>query len=160
MAVAQVFAQRRALVSGPLVGPVWIAGIASIGTVYVGLVDPNQPGHYLTCPLKALTGLDCPFCGGLRATHALTRGDVVAAADHNLLFVVLLPLLVWLFFRWARRSWSSYRSPGIPGEVNVWQRAGDVTLFRSCVLPWVVPAVALGWAVLRNLPAFSWLAST
>ena len=29
----------------------------------------TSPGHYPLCPTKALMGLDCPFCGGLRAAH-------------------------------------------------------------------------------------------
>ena len=65
----------------------WVAG----GAATVGLLwarDPNAAGSYGYCPLRALTGLDCPFCGGLRGTYALMHGDVAAALDHN----VMLPL--------------------------------------------------------------------
>ena len=51
--------------------------------------NPNVSGSYGVCPFKAVTGWDCPFCGGLRGTYALIHGDVATALDRN----VLLPVL-------------------------------------------------------------------
>ena len=68
-------------------------GVTLATTAYVRQVDPNQPGHYLPCPLKFVTGIDCPACGGLRCVHSLTNGDIVGALDHNALAVVVLPLI-------------------------------------------------------------------
>ncbi|MDP9393442.1 MAG: DUF2752 domain-containing protein, partial [Actinomycetota bacterium] len=81
------------------------AGVAAAAgaVLVVGALDPNEPGHYPTCPFLALTGLQCPGCGWLRALHALTRGNPVAAVDLNVLTVSALPLLAWLWLRWSRR---------------------------------------------------------
>ena len=49
--------------------PVGAAGLALAATAYVGLVDPNESGHYPTCPFLALTGRFCPGCGSLRAAR-------------------------------------------------------------------------------------------
>lgn len=77
--------------------------------------DPAQHGFYPRCQFHALTGLDCPGCGGLRATHALLHGDFAAAWRFNALFLVALPIgLValsgaapaWLR-AFARRWWPS-----------------------------------------------------
>ena len=99
----------------------------------LAVVDPNRPGHYPVCPVKALTGLDCPGCGSLRAIHALSQGDVLGALDHNVLFVLFLPLLVVSAVLWAlvmpQPAWLSARHTG-----------------------WAVFAVVIGWAVVRNLP--------
>ena len=57
------------------------------------VVDPAT-GIYPPCPSQALLGLDCPACGGLRATSALLHGDLASFADHNLLLVVVFPLLI------------------------------------------------------------------
>lgn len=47
--------------------------------------------HFITCPLKSLTGIDCPGCGMQRSFIALLRGDFV----HSLsLYPALLPLLL------------------------------------------------------------------
>ena len=74
-------------------------------TLYVRSVDPNVPGRYPICPTKLLFGIDCPGCGGLRATHALANGDIAAAADHNILVLVAIPVVIVLWVLWVRRSW-------------------------------------------------------
>lgn len=63
--------------------------------LYVALVDPNTSSAYPQCPMRAVTGLDCAGCGGLRATNALLTGDFTRAVDHNLLVVLLAPLAVY-----------------------------------------------------------------
>lgn len=67
------------VVAGSLVAS---AGIASLGH-RLGLAVPS-------CPVRALTGLDCPGCGATRAVNALVDGRVVDALDHN----ALVPLAV------------------------------------------------------------------
>lgn len=137
--------------------PLAVGAAALVGFVYVGLVDPNQPGHYPLCPTKALTGLDCPFCGGLRATHALAHGDLVGAADHNLFVVVLAVPLVLLWAAWLRREWIGDRQGRTSHPLQTVSRA----LLRPEVL-WPVLAVLVVFAVARNVggvPWFAWLGS-
>jgi hypothetical protein len=111
-----------------------VAGAAA----YVGLVDPNRPGHYPTCPFYAITGYYCPGCGSLRMVHALTHGHVAEAFGRNALAFVTLPLLGYLWVRWAvavRR--------GRPIQAGV-------------LRPWAIIAFAVVGAVfwvVRNLPA-------
>ena len=52
------------------------------------------PGDLLSCPLHAVTGLWCPFCGGLRGVAALTHGDLAAAVSANLVVILLLPVVL------------------------------------------------------------------
>ncbi len=67
--------------------------MAGLGAcAYIATVDPNHSSAYPQCPTKLLTGLDCPLCGATRAVHSLLQGDLVGAMDHNLLFVLLLPV--------------------------------------------------------------------
>jgi hypothetical protein len=77
--------------------------LAALGavTAYVAAVDPSEGGVWPPCPSRVLLGFDCPGCGGLRGTHDLLHGDVVAAMDHNLLVPVILAvaglsLALWL----------------------------------------------------------------
>jgi len=88
-----------------MVGPLATLVGLSLATLYVRQVDPNVPGHYPGCPTQVFLGIDCPGCGGLRATHALTQGDIPAAADHNLLIVALIPGVVILLGLWVWRAW-------------------------------------------------------
>lgn len=78
-------------------------------TLFIRTVDPHVPGVYPPCPTQALLGLDCPGCGGLRATYCLAHGDISGALDHNLLFVLLVPLLIagwvaWMYVAWTGRQ--------------------------------------------------------
>lgn len=120
----------------PWLAPAAVGAAAVAGAVTVALVDPNEAGHYPTCPFLAVTGLWCPGCGTLRAVHALTHGDVATAVDLNVLTVVLLPVLAvawagWLASRLGRRS--------APLPVPTW---------AGLAIAGAVP----GFWILRNLP--------
>lgn len=127
----------------PRAGPV-LAGLAVAAAVaVVGLVDPNQPGTYPTCPFLALTGRYCPGCGALRAVHALVHGRLLQAVDLNALLVLVgLPVLAALFAGWTWRMYS-----GRP---------------RSTLAPpqwlWAFTALVLAFWLLRNLPVGAVLA--
>lgn len=87
-------------------------GVAGLATaLLVALVDPNE-GHYPACPTQALLGVDCPGCGGLRSAHALVRGDVATAADHNIAALILIPIALAAYLWWIRRTWRG-RSPDL-----------------------------------------------
>ena len=77
-----------------------LAAVAG-ATALVGLVDPARHAVYPVCPSRALFGIDCPACGGLRGTHELLRGHLGRALDHNLLLPGFLAvfgvvLALWL----------------------------------------------------------------
>jgi hypothetical protein len=96
-------------------------------------VDPSTPGAYPLCPFRALTGLQCPGCGSLRALHDLTRGDLVGALDHNALLVGVLVVA----------AISAVRTMVRPDGARVWA--------RRRVAPVVIAGLVL-WTVARNLP--------
>jgi len=131
---------RRVLTS--VAGPLGVAALAAAAVGVVATVDPNEAGHYPTCPFLSVTGLACPGCGSLRAVHALAHGDVGAALALNLLTVLAIVPLVVIWARWLVRA-----------------RTGKP---RSTVAPAPVLGgllvVVVAFGVLRNLPAFGWLA--
>src|SRR3954467_8913630 len=130
--------------SARMLGPVLtIAGLTG-ATVALHLRDPHVSHSWGVCPLYALTGIYCPGCGGLRAVNDLTDGHLGAAASSNLLFIVVLPVLVFLLGRWAVERW--------PGGV------GQPDSRRIAIFLVTVGVAALVFTVLRNLPAGSWLA--
>lgn len=112
----------------------WLAGLFGLGGAlgYIGFVDPHRRGAVLPlCPFQALTGWDCPACGGLRMIHDLLHGDLAAAVADNAFFLVGIPILAgWLLLR-RRRS-----------------------LAVTAVPVLVVVATAIAWTLLRNLPGF------
>lgn len=103
------------------------------GLAYVGLADPHKPGFlFPVCPFKAITGLNCPGCGGLRMTHDVLHGDFHAAVMDNVFLLVGLPLLAaWLVIRWRR---------------------GQSLMTKPAMV--IIAVAALAWTVVRNLPGF------
>lgn len=104
--------------------------------------NPAQYHFYPFCFFHELTGLHCPGCGGTRALHQLLHGHVATALHSNALLVISLPLFAWLGVRFA------------VGKVRPPLAARSV----SPKWLWLFLALAIVFAVLRNLPAFAWLA--
>lgn len=71
-----------------------VLAVATLAAAPVVIVAARLGAPLPACPLKALTGIDCPGCGTGRAITALTHGDIVAMLDHNLLLPVVAPLLL------------------------------------------------------------------
>lgn len=95
------------------------------------------------CPLKLLTGLDCPLCGATRATLSLVQGHLATAIDHNALYVLSLPVVVVLGLLWVVFRW---RPP----------------LLERAAVRWALVGAAVAFAVVRNLPLepFTFLGSS
>lgn len=134
-------AQRRVeRVRAPLAT---IVGLAA-ATVALHYRDPHVSGSWGFCPSAAL-GFWCPGCGGLRAVHDLTDGEVAAAASSNLLLVVLAPVAVvalatWLLVRWRGVELSPPRSAVLVGGWALLAATGVFTLLRNTpAAPWLAP---------------------
>lgn len=127
-----------------LASPLAIGAGVALATLALRLRDPHVSGAWGGCPTKLLTDLDCPLCGSLRAVNDLTHLDVGAALSSNLVFVLAVPLILFL---WGRRLVANWRGGAAMQPLTV----------PSWV--WVAGLVALGvFTVARNLPG-SWLAA-
>ncbi len=127
-----------------LLPPVLVVGGLAAATVALHFRDPHEQGTWGICPTKALFGVDCPGCGGLRAVNDLTNLQVFDAASSNLLFVASIPVLAYVFGRWVWGRWSG----------SSWDPS-DRSMSRSAV---VIVALMVVFTLARNLPAGSWLA--
>jgi hypothetical protein len=126
-----------------LLGPLGVAAGAGAVFVFVGAVNPNEPGHYPTCPFLWITGLYCPGCGTLRSIHALAHLDPVAALGLNPLAVAMVPFLLFWWGRWVLRAWQG--------------RPRRTTLAHPAWL-WGFIAIIMVYWVVRNLPFGAFLA--
>jgi hypothetical protein len=123
-----------------------LAAGAVVGCAVLAVVDPTDSDVLPSCPTQAIFGYDCPVCGVSRGLHALTRGRVGTALDHNVLLLVAVPIGLVMWWQWARTAMGRSAAPR--------------------TLPsWVVPvtiAVAVLFTIVRNLDVSGarWLAST
>lgn len=106
------------------------------------LVEPKN-GNMPKCFFHELTGLYCPGCGVQRSFHALLHGNFLTAISYNLLFILLLPLIIYFIFVFVTGKKHS---------------AGSFIYKASFSL--AVAIVVVSFWVLRNIPVapFSWLA--
>ena len=102
-----------------------IGGLAAAGLAAVYTFDPSKTWFYPPCPLRALTGLQCPGCGGTRALHALLHGDVAGAFAFNPMLFVAIATAIVVIVR-------------------------PVILTRPW-FAWLAGAVLLGWGIARNV---------
>lgn len=118
---------------GRLYGALGTGALLAGGLAYVGLGDPHSPDFvFPACPFKALTGWNCPTCGGLRRTHDVLHGDLGAAVVDNVFLLIGLPLLgIWLAVRW---------------------RQGKQLMTIPAIV--VIAVAVIAWTVIRNLPGF------
>lgn len=132
--------------AGSLLGRTWLvllsAAAAAAALASVAMVDPNEPGHYPTCPFLAVTGWFCPGCGSLRAAHALAHGDLREALARNPLMVVTVPALVVWWVVWLLRA----------------ARARPRRWLAPAWTIWALFTVIVAFAVARNLPGAEFLA--
>lgn len=120
--------------------PAWrraglIGGAAAAGAAAIALVDPRDSGVPV-CWSQGVFGIDCPLCGGLRCVSSLVRGDLAAAADHNVVLAVALPAIAvaWTVWMVSALRGRPIRFPTVPRWL------------------WTVAAVAVvAFTVVRNL---------
>ncbi|MCH5245534.1 MAG: DUF2752 domain-containing protein [Muribaculaceae bacterium] len=111
-----------------------VAAIVVAIVVLYSVVDP-ETAWMPKCPVKMLTGYDCPGCGSQRALHALLHGDLSAAWNFNPALFVSAPIIFILLFAatFNRRYPRLYRAtlhPAVP-----------ITILVATVL----------WTVFRNM---------
>ena len=124
--------------AGPWIGALMIL-LALSGLVGLALLWNHKPqGQFFfpRCTFQAWTGLQCPGCGGLRATHELLHGNVGDAWRHNPLLVASLPLVAWSGLALMVERRSGRRWPHPLGMRHAWM---------------VVMALIVGFGILRNL---------
>ncbi|MEO5803749.1 MAG: DUF2752 domain-containing protein [Verrucomicrobiota bacterium] len=119
-----------------------LAAMAVVALLY--FFAPDQSVFYPRCLFHSLTGMNCPFCGGLRATHQLLHGNFEAAFALNPLFILALPL----FFIFVSVS------KIVPATTG--KKLFNFVSSRFSI--WLFVVVIIIFAVLRNTPAFSWMA--
>jgi hypothetical protein len=116
------------------------AGIS--GAAILFFFDPTKHNFYPLCQFHLLTGLYCPGCGATRASYQLLHGNFLTALHDNALYVLSLMALGLRGLWFLKKRF--YHQP--------------VRFFIPPAALWTFLGLAMVFVVLRNLPAFSFLA--
>jgi hypothetical protein len=134
-----VAAPRSVARSGlPIVAGLFAGGVA-LSVLYA------TTGVGVPCPFRALTGWQCPLCGGTRMGAALLHGDVASAYAFNPLAFILLVVLAVVAAVWAIEV--------AGGPAVRLPRGVTARLQRVPGVAWtlLVLLMAVAYTVLRNL---------
>ena len=140
----------------PLLEPAGVL-VFAVGLVgYIAAKDPNEAGHYPSCPFLVITGFYCPGCGSLRTIHALAHLDIGTALSLNILTVfVMIPIAVFHYVRWtAERYLGRSVRKRMVHPALIWTVLGTLLAFwflrnlepLAFLAPYGVPPGDLNWS--------------
>lgn len=121
------------------------AFVAAAAVLYLFSTKDGE-GAGIPCMLHLFTGLYCPGCGASRAIRALLHLEFYQALRYNAVLTVSAPLLGAYFIALAV-SYLRF------GKDKVSEKIPQAPLY-------VLIAIFLLYGILRNIPAFSFLAPT
>lgn len=98
----------------------------------------------LSCPFYTLTGLNCPACGATRMVGSILNLDIYQAFRWNPLIFVSIPYYVYV----AIALGITYTNTGKISNIHV---ANSLSVYVIIIF---------AFAVIRNIPYFSFLAPT
>jgi hypothetical protein len=125
------------------ISPSWLAPLAVLfcAVSAIGYVLTNDPTDTTRdpvgpCVFRAVTGYDCPGCGGTRMVWYALHGNFPEAARHHLVAFALIPVVIYGYLAWAGNRLFGTRIP--------WKPGGKFWLI--VIVSWA------SFAILRNLP--------
>jgi hypothetical protein len=141
-AESKIIPQKNSASLSPGIFAGIVLGATAIGVgAMIFFFNPSTHGFYPTCMFHSLTGLNCPGCGATRALYALLHGNFPLALKDNALFVLTLAALaIWS----ARFIFKKLKNQ--PATLDVPPK-----------FLWGFVVVAFVFAVIRNIPGFSFL---
>ena len=114
-----------------------LTAIAIAAGLALYIFNPNDFWFWPKCPVKLLTGLNCPACGIQRFVHAMTNGHPSEAIAYNYYLVYALPYTMIVVATWM-----------LP-QSRLKERLADI--FQSKVAIWLYVSSFCVWFVARNL---------
>lgn len=110
-------------------------GVHVAAAVFFASNDPYSTEIFAPCPILAVTGWQCPGCGGTRAAYSLLHGDVTESLAMNPLLLALYAAAALVLASFAVTA-------------KARPRLGNGLAFTAL---WVVVAAAVYAGVVRNL---------
>jgi hypothetical protein len=117
-------------------------GCAGAST-FLFAVDPTHHAVYPQCFLYNATGIYCAGCGATRALYALLHGRILEALHDNVLFITVLPLLLYVVGSYTLTAWQN----------QAWPKT-DIDPRRLAKWGIIFMLVMTAFMAIRNLPGW------
>ena len=119
------------------------AFFAAAALVYLYFTGEGE-GAGIPCVFYQVTGFYCSGCGASRALRSVLHLDFYRALRYNAIFTLALPLMA-AYFGAVIFSYIRFGKDKISGKIPM-------------KIIWVIIVLAVIYGILRNIPAFSFLA--
>ena len=119
------------------------AFFAAAALIYLYFTGEGE-GAGIPCMFHQITGFYCSGCGASRALRSILHFDFYQALRYNAIFTLCLPLFA-VYFGGLSISYIRFGKDRVSEKI-------------SMKIVWIFIALALIYGVLRNVPAFSFLA--
>lgn len=115
------------------IGLAIVVAIVGLAVVYRH-IDPSSSWLVPRCPMKLLTGYDCPSCGNQRMLHALLNGEFGEALLLNPFMLIATPYILALVVTYLLRDvgWIT------PVRNVVWHKSVAFAYIALYFIWWVV----------------------
>jgi hypothetical protein len=131
--------KRNDIIVKFIVIPIAIIIPATILYFYYACYSGENQVWSMQCSFHALTGFQCPGCGGQRALHYLLHGNILKALRYNALFVLGLPAILYMY-------WLIVETYGLKKSRNL------NGFFYSPLFAGIVLIALFLFFILRNIP--------
>lgn len=119
--------------------------IAVAALLYLYFTEEGS-GSGIPCPILKYTGLYCPGCGISRALRSILHLDFYRALRYNAVFTFAFPFISAYIFALIL-SYIKNGTDTVSGKIPI-------------VIPYIAVGIFILFGILRNIPAFSFLAPT
>ena len=119
------------------------AFFAAAALIYLYFTGEGE-GAGIPCMFYQLTGFYCSGCGASRALRSVLHLDFYQALRYNAIFTICLPLFA-VYFTSLSASYIRFGKDRVSEKI-------------SMKIIYIFVAIALVYGILRNIPAFSFLA--
>jgi hypothetical protein len=116
-------------------GGLW--AVLAAAAVLFFLLDPSEHMIFPRCIFYSATGYYCPGCGSQRSIHSLLHFDLKGVVQHNVLFLMALPAVL---YHYLHPYFNKKFQLNLPN------------LFYMKATPVVILIVIMLFWIMRNLP--------
>ena len=113
-----------------------LLGLGAVGAWVLYTFPPTAYAFYPRCPVRLLTGLECPGCGTTRALHHLLHGRIDDAFRLNPMLFVLVAVALC----------------ALPAVL----RGRSPQFLMKPWFAWTSFVVLTGYWIVRNTPVWPW----
>lgn len=108
-----------------------------IGILYYTF-DPTIPDiPFPKCPMKFITGYNCPSCGIQRAVHCVLHGEFMEALHYNLFLTISIPFAIIVILA----SWYNFN--------HVFDGLNKLICNRYVLITYII--LYFSWWIIRNI---------